>query len=176
MKNIGLFFKKLTTSEKSATSRQKRVKATKLLNEARNKKRAFKVKEEKSDSLKKKLDELMQQVPNVAYDEVPEGSDETGNKEVKKVGEPKNSRSHQSLTSNWLRCTIWPTLNGSKSCRLSRLFLKNQLALLHVAVLMYAFTKLASKGYVPIIAPSLVKEFTFLVLHSSHRVETKSII
>ena len=47
----------------------------------------------------------MQQVPNVAYDEVPEGSDGTGNKEMKKGGEPKNSRSHQ-VSSNWLRCTI----------------------------------------------------------------------
>lgn len=125
-------------------------------------KEELKVKEEKSDSLKKKLDELMQQVPNVAYDEVPEGTDETGNKEVKKVGEPKKftftPKSHIELVEMH---DLADFERGAKIAGYRGYFLKNQLAILHVAVLMYAFTKLASKGYVPIIAPSLVKEFTF---------------
>jgi len=41
-------------------------------------------------------------------------------------------------------------------------FLKNEAALLEFAILFYAFQKLVAKGYTPILAPSLVKEFTLI--------------
>jgi seryl-tRNA synthetase len=40
-------------------------------------------------------------------------------------------------------------------------FLKNEAAQLEFAVLFYTFQKLIKKGYTPVIAPSLVREFTF---------------
>jgi seryl-tRNA synthetase len=41
-------------------------------------------------------------------------------------------------------------------------FLKNEAAQLELAVLFYTFNKLVKKGYTPMIAPSLVRDFTLL--------------
>ncbi|MCX6732256.1 MAG: hypothetical protein NTV98_01820 [Candidatus Roizmanbacteria bacterium] len=39
-------------------------------------------------------------------------------------------------------------------------FLKNQGAILHMALLLYVFKKLTLKGYTPMIAPAIIKKFT----------------
>src|SRR3989338_9251384 len=41
-------------------------------------------------------------------------------------------------------------------------FLKNEGVLLEMAVLTYTLQKLVKKGYIPLIAPSLVKDFTLV--------------
>jgi seryl-tRNA synthetase len=49
---------------------------------------------------------------------------------------------------------------GSKVAGFRGFFLKKELALLHFGLLWYVYLKMYKKGYTPIIAPSLVKEFT----------------
>lgn len=117
--------------------------------------------EEKLLDLEKKLNQLVSYVPNIPLDEVPIGKDETGNVEIKKFGEPKkfdfSPRSHIDLG---LSLDIVDLERGSKVSGFRGYFLKNQGALLQMAVLFYTFNKLAKKGYTPFIAPAIVKGFT----------------
>jgi seryl-tRNA synthetase len=51
---------------------------------------------------------------------------------------------------------------GAKIGGFRTYFLKNEAAILELAVLFYTYQKLINKGYTPLIAPSLVKEFTLV--------------
>lgn len=107
------------------------------------------------------LQSLLSYIPNVPLDEVPVGKDETSNKEVKKWGEPKQfsfaPKSHIDLAKD---LDLLDLERGSKTSGFRGYFLKNQLALLQMGIMMFALQKLAAKGYTPLIAPSIVKGFT----------------
>ena len=117
--------------------------------------------EESLSSILIELDTLVSFVPNVPLDEVPIGKDESGNVEVKKWGEPKKFdfevKSHLDLG---LSLDLFDLERGSKVSGFRGYFLKNQAAQLQFAILFYVFQKLVAKGYVPMIAPSIVKGFT----------------
>ncbi|MCX6730233.1 MAG: serine--tRNA ligase, partial [Candidatus Roizmanbacteria bacterium] len=49
---------------------------------------------------------------------------------------------------------------GTKVSGYRGYFLKNQGAILHMALLLYVFKKLTLKGYTPMIAPAIIKKFT----------------
>lgn len=104
---------------------------------------------------------LMSYVPSVPLEEVPVGSDESGNIEIKKWGEPKKFdfpvKSHIDLG---LDLDIIDLDRGSKVAGYRGYFLKNEGAILHLALLFYVLQKLTHKGYTPFIAPSIVKGFT----------------
>lgn len=105
---------------------------------------------------------LMLTVPNVPDASVPVGKDESDNVEVKKWGIPKkfdfDAKDHIELSKS---LDLIDFERGAKVGGSRAYFLKNEGALLELAVLMYTFQKLVGKGYTPLIAPSLVKEFTF---------------
>ncbi len=107
------------------------------------------------------LGTLLSYVPNIPLPEVPVGPDESGNVEIKKVGDvPKFSfipKDHLTLGKD---LDILDTERGSKVSGYRGYFLKNQAAVLHTAVLLYVMQKLMSKGYTPIVAPAIVKAFT----------------
>ncbi len=107
------------------------------------------------------LNELLSFVPNVPLDEVPVGKDAAGNKEIKKWGEiPKfdfQPKSHNELGK---LLDVIDLERGAKISGFRGYFLKNQLAVLHFALLFYVFNKLTKKGYTPIIAPAVIKSFT----------------
>lgn len=117
--------------------------------------------EEKLTLVQADFDDLMLYVPNVPLDEVPIGSDETGNVVIRTLGKKPSfdfkPKSHIDLMRD---LDMVDFEHGSKISGYRGYFLKNDGAMLHLAVLMYAFQKLVSKGYTPIIAPSLVKIFT----------------
>jgi len=117
--------------------------------------------EEKLLTVETEFKELMLYVPNVPLDEVPIGSDETGNREIKKWGEPRKfdfePKDHVALGTE---LDLLDLERGSKISGFRGYFLKNDAALLHLALLFYVFQKLSAKGYTPFIAPSIVKGFT----------------
>src|SRR3990167_1713656 len=100
-------------------------------------------------------------IPNVPLDEVPVGKDYSANVEIKKWGKlPKfnfKPKTHIELGTN---LDLIDFERGSKTSGYRGSFLKNELAILHLAILFHAFTKLVSKGFTPIIPPSIVKGFT----------------
>ncbi|MCX7996430.1 MAG: serine--tRNA ligase [Patescibacteria group bacterium] len=116
--------------------------------------------EKKEAEIETELNDLMSRVPNVPYDEVPVGTDESGNVEIKTVGEPTRfdfePKSHIELG---LALDLFDTERGSKVSGFRGYFLKNEGAQLQFAIMFYVFQKLAAKGYTPIIAPAIVKGF-----------------
>lgn len=117
--------------------------------------------EEKLVQVEKDLDVLISFVPNIPLPEVPVGRDENDNREFKKWGDiPSLNFTPKSHIDLGLSLDLFDLERGTKISGFRGYFLKNQLAILHFAVLFYTFLKLSKKGYTPIIAPSIVKGFT----------------
>mgnify|MGYP005845727669 CR=1 FL=1 len=117
--------------------------------------------EEELKQTETQFNELMLYVPNIPLEEVPVGKDESANKELKKWGEPKEFdfkiKDHITLGTD---LDIFDLERGSKISGFRGYFLKNEGAILHLALLFYVFQKLNKKGYTPFIAPTIVKQFT----------------
>ena len=126
-------------------------------------KQELKDKESLLTEAKNELDALLLRTVNIPYDEVPEGKSEENNIELKKVGTPPVFRfapkSHIDLIKQH---DLADLERGVKVGGFRSYFLKNQLAMLHMAVLWYVFKKVTEKGYTPLIAPALVKGFTLV--------------
>jgi len=124
-------------------------------------KEALKAVEEELRVVEEELNILLLTVPNVPDKSVPIGKDESGNVEVKKWGTLPHFdfpvKDHIELAKS---LDLIDLERGAKVGGFRAYFLKNEGALLEFAMLMYAFQTLVSKGYTPIMAPSLVKEFT----------------
>jgi seryl-tRNA synthetase len=104
------------------------------------------------------LDTLLSFVPNVPLDEVPVGKDAAKNIEVKKWGHPPQfdflPKSHIELGES---LDLFDLVRGAKVSGFRGYFLKNDGALLQLAIMWFVFNKLIKKGYTPIIAPAIVK-------------------
>jgi len=105
------------------------------------------------------LDELMQQVPQPADDDVPVGKDDTENTEIRKEGEVRQfdfePKDHVQLG---LALGIIDIERGVKLAGARNYFLKGDGALLHWAVLRFAIDFMAGKDYVPLSVPLLMKD------------------
>ncbi len=112
-------------------------------------------------NVEKEFNELMYTVPNVPDPSVPIGKDSSGNVEIKKWGEIRlfdfPQKDHIQLAKE---LDLIDFERGAKVGGYRGYFLKNAAAQLEFAVLFFTFQKLINKGYIPLIAPSLVKEFT----------------
>ena len=158
--------------------RKKAIQEAQILREERNKiskqpftektkKRGKEIKEQLKTiesgltATEEKLNRLLSFVVNVPLEEVPIGKDETGNQEVRKVGEVPTFlfpiKDHMKLG---VDLDIIDFERGAKVSGFRGYFLKNQGAILHMALLLYVFKKLMLKGYTPMIAPAIVKKFT----------------
>ncbi|MBI4065347.1 serine--tRNA ligase [Candidatus Gottesmanbacteria bacterium] len=113
--------------------------------------------------IEEEFNKLMLTVPNVPDKSVPVGKDEHDNKEIKTWGEkPKLDfpvKDHIELAT---KLDLIDFERGAKIAGFRGYFLKNEAAQMEFAVLFYTFNKLIAKGYTPLIAPSLVKEFTLV--------------
>jgi seryl-tRNA synthetase len=115
--------------------------------------------EDEIKKLQPEFDELMQQVPQPADDDVPLGKDDTENIEIRKEGqirqfdfEPKD---HVELG---LAIGIIDIERGVKLAGTRNYFLKGDGALLHWAILRFALDVMTGKGYVPMSVPLLMKD------------------
>ena len=119
--------------------------------------------EEELRGVEEEFTALMLTVPNVPHETVPVGRDEKDNVEIKKWGKlPKFDfapRDHIELARS---LDLIDFDRGAKVGGSRAYFLKNEAAQMEFAILFYTFQKLIKKGYTPLIAPSLVREFTFV--------------
>ncbi len=131
------------------------------LAQAKNFKKEIKKLEAKYKPIQTKLEELLAWVPNVPADDVPIGKDENDNQVIADWGQkPKfnfQPRDHYQLGRI---LDIIDFTRGTKVSGFRGYFLKNEGALLHLGVLFYALQKLVAKGFIPMIAPAIVKSFT----------------
>lgn len=118
--------------------------------------------EEELRGVEERFNLLMLTVPNVPDASVPVGKDAGGNVEVRREGKPITfdftPKDHIELAKT---LDLIDFERGTKVGGFRAYFLKNEAAQLEFAVLFYAFQKLAAKGYTPLIAPAIVKEFAF---------------
>lgn len=119
--------------------------------------------EDELREVEEKFQALMLTVPNVPDKSVPIGKDASGNKEIKKWGNvPKFDfpvKDHIELGKS---LDLIDLERGAKVGGSRAYFLKNEAAQMEFAVLFYTLQKLTKKGYTPLIAPSLVREFTLV--------------
>ena len=106
----------------------------------------------------REIGEILLQVPNVPAPEVPEGKDDTDNVEIKRWGKVPEfdfePRDHLSLGEE-LDLIDMPRaakLSGSRMY-----LLKNEAALLELAVLQFTLDRLVGKGFTPMLVPTLVR-------------------
>lgn len=101
-------------------------------------------------------------VPNVPDASVPVGKDERENVEVKTWGTPTKfdftPKDHIELSKS---LDLIDFERGAKVGGSRAYFLKNEAAQMELALMYYCQSKLVAKGYTPLIAPSMVKEYTF---------------
>jgi seryl-tRNA synthetase len=122
---------------------------------------------EKSDELepryavvKEAFDALMIQVPNIISGDTPRGKSDAENVELGKYGEIPvfdfEPRTHIELGK---MLDILDLERGTKVSGYRGYYLKNEGTLLVMGLMLYAIQKLVSKGYTPMIPPTLVKSF-----------------
>jgi seryl-tRNA synthetase len=109
--------------------------------------------------LQPQFDELMQQAPQPADDDVPLGKDDTENAEIRREGEiPRFDFELKDHVQLGLALGIMDIERGVKLAGSRNYFLKGDGALLHWAVLRFAIDLMVGKGYVPLSVPLLMKD------------------
>lgn len=135
--------------------------AQKNAKEAKQLKADIKSLEEELRSVQSTFDELMLTVPNVPDEVVPVGKDENDNVEIKSWGTKPafdfQPRDHIELARS---LDLIDFDRGVKVSGFRGYFLKNEAAEMELALMHYALRKLVAKGYTPMTAPVLLKEFT----------------
>jgi seryl-tRNA synthetase len=115
--------------------------------------------EETIKELQPQFDELMQQVPQPADDDVPLGKDDTENVEIRRQGQVRQfdfkPKDHLQLGQ---ALDIIDVERGVRLAGTRNYFLKGDGALLHWAVLRFAMDLMAGRGYVPMSVPILMKD------------------
>ncbi|MGB2861939.1 MAG: serine--tRNA ligase [Sedimentisphaerales bacterium] len=110
-------------------------------------------------SLQPQFDQIMQQVPQPADDDVPLGKDDTENTEIRKEGEiPQFDFEPKDHVQLGLALGMMDIERGVKLAGTRNYFLKGDGALLHWAVLRFAMDSMVGKGYVPLSVPLLMKD------------------
>jgi len=134
-----------------------------LIAEMRELKDKLSKKEEELKKANEKWQDLMLQVPNIPDLSVPEGEDDLDNKEIRKWGElPKfgfNPKDHIELMKN---LDLADFERGVRVSGFRGYFLKNEAVLLSLAIWQLAMDQMLEAGFIPFIAPSLVKEGSFM--------------
>lgn len=129
------------------------------MDEARVLRERLEATEPELKELEDRLAALLLTIPNLPAPEVPIGAAEEDNVEVRRWGQPRQfefePRDHVDLA---LGLDIADFQRGSKVAGSRFYFLKNEGALLEMALLRFAVENLYRKGYSPMVVPELVRE------------------
>lgn len=123
-------------------------------------KNEFKVLDDELSEVEKEYLNLMVQVPTIPSPDTPLGNDESENIEISRWGEiPKfdfKPKDHITLGES---LDIIDFERGVKVAGYRGYYLKNEGAILAMALMMFALNKMVEKGYKPMIPPTMIKEF-----------------
>jgi seryl-tRNA synthetase len=115
--------------------------------------------EERKSAVELEYEMLMYLVPNIPSKDSPVGG-EDANEEVESWGEKTEfdftPKSHIELAKD---LDLVDFDKGVKTSGFRGYYLKNEAAILHLAVLMYAFQKMNKEGFTPMITPTILKAF-----------------
>lgn len=126
-------------------------------------KEEIKVLEEEISGLQKEFEGLMLLVPQVPDPSVPEGRGDVGNVEIRKWGEvPKFDFKPRDYIALMEDLGLVDTERGAKVSGFRGYFLKNEGLLLSFALWNFTLEELMKKGFAPLLAPAIAKEFNFI--------------
>ncbi len=112
--------------------------------------------------LKQTRYQLALQLPGIPLPEVPVGKDEADNQVIRTWGQkPKFDFQPKDHIELGTKLGILDLERGSKVAGFRGYFLKGKGAIMQLALMRYALDKFTQKGYIPMIAPAITKEFTF---------------
>ncbi|PIT97279.1 serine--tRNA ligase [Candidatus Berkelbacteria bacterium CG10_big_fil_rev_8_21_14_0_10_41_12] len=107
--------------------------------------------------------ELILLLPNFPSDDTPVGKSDKDNVEVEKWGEPRKfdfkPKDHLALGED---LDLFDLERGAKTSGFRGYYLKNEAAILHFAILFWAFKKIVEKGFAPMLSPTILKEFALI--------------
>ena len=133
----------------------------KLIEDLKPLKEKVGIAEEESKLVMKQWQTMMLEVPNIPDVSVPEGKDDTENKEVRKWGQQPNfsfkPKNHVELMET---LDLVDFDRGAKVAGFRGYFLKGDAALLQFALWNYFLNGLLKKGFTPMSVPSLVNKAT----------------
>jgi len=105
-------------------------------------------------------EDLMVKVPTIPSADTPVGKDDSENQEVYRWGEPTKfdfePKNHIELAKD---LDLLELERGTKVAGYRGYYIKNEAVNLQLGLMMFALEKLISKGFMPMIPPTLVKEF-----------------
>lgn len=134
-----------------------------LIESMRNVKDELKVKEEELEVLMKSWRALMLSVPNIPDMSVPSGASDAENVEAKVWGEkPAFSFTPLDHIELMEKHDMVDFERGTKTSGFRGYFLKNDGAMLEMAIWQYVMARWQNKGFTPMLVPSLVKRETLL--------------
>jgi seryl-tRNA synthetase len=134
-----------------------------LIDSMRRVKEDLKKKEDELEEIMKSWRVLMLAVPNIPDISVPEGKDDADNVEVKKWGEiPTFSFTPLDHIELMEKSDMVDFERGTKTSGFRGYFLKNDGAILEMAVWQYVMQRWQKKDFTPMLVPSLVKRETLL--------------
>lgn len=132
-----------------------------MINEMKVVKESLQKEEEELREIMKVWQLLMLQVPNIPDVSVPEGDSDADNREVKVWGtKPKFNFQPKNHIDLMKELDIADFDRGTKVAGFRGYYLKNDGALLSMAIWRYAFDYFSQRGFAPMIVPSLVKRET----------------
>jgi seryl-tRNA synthetase len=133
-----------------------------LINQSKILKEELEKLEKDFEEIKNNFEEIYFRVPNIISKNTPRNPNPEGNIIIKTVGNiPKFNfriKDHIQLGKD---LDIIDFDKGTKAHGSRGYYLKNEGAMLHFALMNYAFSKIVQKGFAPITVPTIVKEFTF---------------
>ncbi len=146
-----------------AITKAQALERTTLIDEMRNVKESLKAKEEELEEVMKSWRILMLAVPNIPDMSVPEGASDADNVEVKRWGDIEGKSftplDHIELMEAHAMVDFE---RGTKTAGFRGYFLKNDGAMLEMAIWSYVMQRWQAKGFEPMLVPSLVKREALL--------------
>lgn len=119
--------------------------------------------EPKLKEIEEELNLVMHQIPNIPFDDVPVGKDESENVEIRKWGIPRKfdftPKDHLELGEK-LGVIDVETAGKVSGARFA--YLKGDLALMEIALVQLAFQELIKKGFIPVIPPVMIKPDVYI--------------
>ena len=138
-------------------------KRTKVIEEMRELKMSLQKEEEELKNVLKEWQLLMLQVPNIPEMSVPEGDSDEDNQEIRTGGNKPNftfePKDHITLMKE---LDMLDLERGAKVSGFRGYFLKNEGALLSIALWQFVMNEITQKGFTPMLAPSLVRRESLL--------------
>ena len=131
----------------------------KKIEESKQMKAALLEVEKKVVAAEEEFNELMRRLPNIPFDDVPEGKDESANKILREAGEKQlfsfTPKDYMEIASN---LGLIETERAAKVSGSRFGYLMRDAVLLEFALVRFAFDRALAKGFVPVVPPVLVRE------------------